>query len=247
MQSHNRWARNGATHRAPIWEYGVLDGFSRSAAPKANVAEDIAFGPVDVSHVLAVFDGPGVPADHRLDGPDWISAWPRGGNGETFRDAAVLVPVVERPGGLTLLFTRRTAHLKSHSGQISFPGGRMEPEDGSPEGTALRETTEEIGLPADKIRLAGRLNVRETGSGYRVVPVVGLIAPPIDLVADPNEVDEIFEVPLDFLVDPANHRFETRVRSNIERQFYAIPYGEHFIWGLTARFIVDLSRTLRGR
>lgn len=198
-------------------------------------------------HILESFAGPGVPADPGQDGPDWITASPRGANGRKFRSAAVLVPVIERDDGLTLLFTRRTDHLIAHSGQISFPGGRMEPDDGTPEATALRETTEEIGLPADKISLAGRLNVRETGSGYRVVPVVGLIAPPLALVPDSNEVAAIFEVPLDFLIEPANHRFETRVRGNIERQFYAIPYGEHFIWGLTARLVVDLSKVLRRR
>ena len=123
----------------------------------------------------------------------------------------------------------------------------MEPGDGSPEATALRETAEEIGLPAAHVRIAGRLNVRETGSGYRVVPVVGVIAPPSRLAPDENEVAEIFEVPLDFLIEPANHRFETRVRGNVERQFYAIPYRGYFIWGLTARFVVDLSKILRRR
>ncbi len=167
--------------------------------------------------------------------------------GREYRPAAVLVPVVDRPQGLTLLLTRRTDHLRSHSGQISFPGGRREPQDASPEATALRETGEEIGLSAGRIRLAGRLNVRETGSGYRVVPVVGVVEPPERLVPDDREVAEIFEVPLDFLIAPANHRFETLVRGSVERRFHAIPYGEYFIWGLTARVIVDLSGVLRRR
>ncbi len=222
-----------------------MDGSSRSGAPERIETPDVTG--LAGEHIFASFADPGVGADPSRDGPDWITAWPRGSNGQTFRAAAVLVPVVERSDGLTLLFTRRTDHLKSHSGQISFPGGRMEPDDGSPEATALRETAEEIGLPAERVRIAGRLNVRETGSGYRVVPVVGVIEPPLSLVPDENEVAEIFEVPLDFLIEPANHRFETRVRGNIERQFYAIPYRQYFIWGLTARFVVDLSRVLRRR
>ena len=222
-----------------------MDGSSRSGAPGTIETPDAAG--LAGEHIFASFAGPGVPADPGRDGPDWIAASPRGGNGRTLRAAAVLVPVVERPDGLTLLFTRRTDHLKSHSGQISFPGGRMEPRDGSPEATALRETAEEIGLPADRVRIAGRLDVRETGSGFRVVPVVGVIAPPPRLVPDENEVAEIFEIPLDFLIEPANHRFETRVRGNVERQFHAIPYRGYFIWGLTARLVVDLSEVLRRR
>ncbi len=232
-----------------------MAGSSRLGGPETN--ETLVVSRLGRAHIFESLAVPVDPGPARItawprgsngpDGPDRVITWPRGSNGQTFRSAAVLVPVVERPDGLTLLFTRRADHLKSHSGQISFPGGRMEPDDGSPEATALRETAEEIGLPAERVSLAGRLNIRETGSGYRVVPVVGVIEPPLSLVPDENEVAEIFEVPLDFLVEPANHRFETRVRGNVERQFYAVPYGRHFIWGLTARLVVDLSRALLRR
>lgn len=157
------------------------------------------------------------------------------------------MPVIDRPEGLTLLFTRRTEGLKSHSGQISFPGGRVEPGDDSPEATALREAGEEIGLAADRVRLAGRLNVRETATGYRVVPVVGVVAPDGALAADDREVAEIFEAPLDFLIEPANHRMETHERDGAARRFYAIPYDGRRIWGLTARVVVDLAEALRRR
>lgn len=145
---------------------------------------------------------------------------------------------------MTVLLTRRTAHLRSHAGQISFPGGRMEETDPTPEDTALRETEEEIGLTREEIRLLGRLAVRETGTGYRVVPIVGLIEPPFRASPDPSEVAEIFEVPLDFVLDPANHRFESRIQRGIERQFYVLPYRNYYIWGLTARLLVTLSEVL---
>ena len=161
--------------------------------------------------------------------------------------AAVLVPIVRREDAPTVLFTRRTDHLKSHSGQISFPGGRMEARDATPEATALRETEEEIGLAARDVELLGRLEISDTGTGYRVIPVVGMIRPPLSLVPDAHEVAEIFEVPLAFLVDPANRRFETRIRDNVPRRFHAIPYRGYYIWGLTARILVNLAEVLRGR
>ncbi len=158
--------------------------------------------------------------------------------------AAVLVPIVERAGGMTVLLTRRTDHLNDHPGQISFPGGRTEARDEGPVDTALRETEEEIGLERARIEVLGRLGVRETGTGYRVVPVVGVITPPFPVTPDPSEVAEVFEVPLSHVLDPANHRFETRVISGVERQFYAVPYGDYYIWGLTARLLVNLSEHL---
>ena len=197
--------------------------------------------------IRAMFDGPGIAVDASDDGPDWFGADGPSNGAESLMPAAVLVPIVNRGDEPTVLFTRRTDHLKSHSGQISFPGGRMEERDPTPEATALRETREEIGLAQGEIELLGRLNVRETGTGYRVVPVVGMLTPPLSLVPDENEVAEIFEVPLDFLIDPANRRFETRVRGNVERQFYAIPYDGYFIWGLTARILVNLGEVLAKR
>ena len=193
--------------------------------------------------IRAAFDGPGVLPDG--DGRGRVAPNGAADGGQALTPAAVLVPIVRRDDAPTVLFTRRTEHLKSHSGQISFPGGRMEERDASPEAAALRETSEEIGLGAGAVEVLGRLGVRETGTGYRVFPVVGMVAPPLALVPDAHEVAEIFEVPLAFLVDPANHRFETRVSGNVERQFYAIPYGSYFIWGLTARILVNLGEVLR--
>src|SRR6266850_7572696 len=116
--------------------------------------------------------------------------------------AAVLIPIVQHPSGLSVIFTKRTTHLKAHSGQVSFPGGRAEPEDATPEFTALRETQEEIGLAMERVEVLGRLPDYLTRTGFRVTPVVGLIVPPLDLTPDPREVEDVFEVPLAFLLDP---------------------------------------------
>ena len=158
--------------------------------------------------------------------------------------ALVLVPLVERPEGMTVLLTQRTAHLNSHAGQVSFPGGKTEPYDEHAEDTALRETEEEIGLPREHVELIGRLGTRTTGSGFRVTPVVGLIRPPDDFRPDPGEVETIFEVPLPFVLDPENHKTETRLIEGLERQFYVMPYENFYIWGLTARLLVALRNTL---
>src|SRR4051812_47981159 len=124
--------------------------------------------------------------------------------------AAVLVPIVDHPSGLTVIFTRRTTDLKAHSGQVSFPGGRAEPEDPTPEFTALREAREEIGLAVERVEVLARMPDYHTRTGFRVTPVVGLVIPPLALHPDPREVQEVFEVPLAFLLDPGNHRTETR-------------------------------------
>ncbi len=164
--------------------------------------------------------------------------------GRKLTEAAVLVPLVERPSGLTVLLTRRTDHLTDHAGQVSFPGGRREPEDPHPEATALRETEEEIGLPRDRIRLIGRLDTYVTGTGYRIVPVVGLVAPPFDLALDPFEVAEAFEVPLDFLMDPANRERGSREWQGRTRHYWWMPYGGKQIWGATAGMLVNLAALL---
>jgi len=160
------------------------------------------------------------------------------------RRASVLVPIVTRPEALTVLFTRRTAHLKTHSGQIAFPGGGAEAGDASPEATALRETQEEIGLEPARIELLGALSDYHTRTGYRVTPVVGLVAPPFALALDPHEVDEAFEVPLSFLLDPANHQRHSREYQGRMVPFYAIPYRDYYIWGATAGMLVNLYRYL---
>lgn len=158
--------------------------------------------------------------------------------------ASVLVPVVAHPDELTVLFTRRTAHLKNHSGQVSFPGGRAEPDDPSPEFTALRETEEEIGLAPGRVEVIARLPEYLTRTGFRVTPVVGLVTPPLELVPDAREVDEVFEVPLSFLLDPANHRRETRVLLGRKASYYVMEHHGRVIWGATAGMLMNLYRIL---
>jgi 8-oxo-dGTP pyrophosphatase MutT (NUDIX family) len=158
--------------------------------------------------------------------------------------AAVLVPIVDHASGLTVIFTKRTSHLKAHSGQVSFPGGRAEPEDPTPEFTALREAHEEIGLAGERVEVLARLPEYHTRTGFRVTPVVGLVTPPLALVPDPREVEEVFEVPLAFLLDPGNHRRETRELQGRTVGYYAMRYGVHTIWGATAGMVMNLYRHL---
>lgn len=165
--------------------------------------------------------------------------------GRPLTPAAVLVPLVDREGGMTVLLTQRTAHLAHHPGQISFPGGRLEPEDdGDPVVGALRETTEEIGLDADRVTVVGRLDDYVTGTGFTVVPVVGVVAPPFALVPDPFEVAEVFEVPLDFILDVANHTLHRREIEGRPRPFWAMTWEERVIWGATAGILVNLTEIL---
>lgn len=161
--------------------------------------------------------------------------------------AAVLFPIVRREEGDTVLLTQRTAHLKDHPGQISFPGGRVEPEDGSAVDTALRETLEEIGLAEEHVEIIGFLPEYRTGTGFRVTPVVGLVTPPFAITPDPFEVAEVFEVPLDFLLDPANHQRHSVHYRGALRQYYAMPYQDYFIWGATAGMIHSLFERLAER
>ncbi len=166
--------------------------------------------------------------------------------GGEIRPAAVLMPLVERPHGLNVLFTRRTAHLRSHAGQISFPGGSSEPGDASPADTALRETFEEIGLNPELVEVLGFLPSQyTTRSGFLVTPVVGAIRAPVELQPDESEVDEVFEVPLIFLLDPENHRQGSIVVEGETRNFHAIPYGDYYIWGVTAGILMNFYWYLR--
>lgn len=158
--------------------------------------------------------------------------------------AAVLIAVIDHPGEPTVLFTRRTPHLKAHSGQISFPGGRTEPDDPGVEFTALRETQEEIGLPPGRVEVIARLPEYFTRTGFRVTPVVGVVTPPLVLVPDAREVDEVFEVPLAFILDPANHRRASREIGGRAAHYYEIEHNGRVIWGATAGMIVNLYRML---
>ena len=157
----------------------------------------------------------------------------------------MLVPLVNRPGGLQVLLTQRSADRPDHPGQISFPGGRVAPGDVSIDAAALREATEEVGLPSARVRLLGHLSDYETVTGYRVTPVVGWVEPPFVVTRDPVEVADVFEVPLAFLLDPANQQRHFRMLGALRRDFWAIPYGERFIWGATAAMLMILDRTLR--
>jgi 8-oxo-dGTP pyrophosphatase MutT (NUDIX family) len=156
------------------------------------------------------------------------------------------VPLIDHPDGLSVLLTLRNAALQRHAGQVAFPGGRMDEEDTTVSSTALRETEEEIGLPRSTIELIGRLDDYITGTGFIVAPIVGLVRPPVVAKPDPREVDAVFEVPLAFFLDPANHRRESRLFNGVERRFYAMPYGDKYIWGATAAMIMNLYDILRG-
>ncbi|MET0919442.1 MAG: CoA pyrophosphatase [Burkholderiales bacterium] len=158
--------------------------------------------------------------------------------------ASVLVPIVNRPSGATVLLTQRTAHLADHAGQISFPGGRAEPEDAGPVHTALREAEEEVGLGRNHVEIIGLLADYWTITGYRVTPVVGWIEPPFSLNPDSFEVADVFEVPLDFLMDPARHERHSYEYNGGRRQYFAMPYEGRHIWGATAAIIVNLHRIL---
>jgi 8-oxo-dGTP pyrophosphatase MutT (NUDIX family) len=159
--------------------------------------------------------------------------------------AAVLVPLVLRESGPTLLLTQRTAHLNAHAGQISFPGGRVEASDATPVDTALRETQEEVGLDAHHIEVIGQLPEYHTGTGFKVTPVVGLVHAPFETRADPFEVAEIFEVPLSFLMNGMHHQRRTAEFSTGRRSFYVMPYERYFIWGATAGMLRNLFHFLR--
>ena len=188
---------------------------------------------------------PAQVSDHnRVHGDHIIGGYPP--PDRPLRPAAVLVPLVDRPQGWTVLLTRRTDHLHHHPGQISFPGGRAEEHDPHPVETALRETAEEIGLAPAYVQVAGYLDPYLTITGFIVTPVVGLVRPGFTLVLDDFEVAEAFEIPLEAVLDPANHRLENRLVAGHERRFYVIPYGDYYIWGATAAMLVSLARRLAG-
>ena len=164
----------------------------------------------------------------------------------SLRDAAVLIPVIARAPEATVLFTQRTDHLPSHAGQVSFPGGKIDHDDGSPLAAALRETEEEIGLDRSFIEPIGCLEPYLSNSGYRIVPILGVVGTGFQLSLNDYEVADAFEVPLSFLMSSANHRQGTRIFNGFERVFYEMPYGERYIWGVTAGIVRQLYERLYG-
>jgi 8-oxo-dGTP pyrophosphatase MutT (NUDIX family) len=160
------------------------------------------------------------------------------------RPAAVLVPLIDRPEGMAVLLTQRTAHLHAHAGQISFPGGRAEDTDADAIATALRETEEEVGLTRDRIDVIGRLDTYVTGTGFEITPIVGVVTPPYTLAIDPFEVAEAFEVPLSYILDRRNHNRQERESAGRVRVFYVLPYEGRNIWGATAGMLVNLAEVL---
>jgi 8-oxo-dGTP pyrophosphatase MutT (NUDIX family) len=209
---------------APPVVAATSDFFARA---RARLSLDMPAGLSDESIVPA-------RGDHDLDPMAAAIAAVR-----PIRLAAVLVPVVARDQPMVLL-TQRTAHLKDHAGQISFPGGKIDPADVSPMAAALRETEEEIGLAADRIEPIGYLDLYLTTFGFRIVPLVARIAPEFSLTLNRDEVDDTFEVPLAFLMAPENHHRKSRDWNGLTRHFYEMPFGKRYIWGATAGILRNL-------
>ena len=211
-------------------------------SPSLEVKEQIARAEINGLRARLRAELPELPlepthGDHDLN-PTMARATP-------LTPAAVLVPIIVLPEP-TVLFTRRTEHLARHAGQVSFPGGRAHESDLSLVETALREAQEETGITANFVTIAGFLDPYSTGTGFAILPVVGVLTSGFELLPDPNEVAEIFEVPLAFLLNPANRqkrRMEWRGR---EREFYAYVYGEHYIWGATAGILSNFADRLKG-
>ncbi|HEX7720080.1 MAG TPA: CoA pyrophosphatase [Woeseiaceae bacterium] len=188
---------------------------------------------------------PGNPLQTTL--PEEVGLWPeelRLRVTQNLTAAGVLIPIIERADNLSVLFTRRSAHLRYHAGQVSFPGGRMEPGDADILATALRETREEVGIDAQHVRIAGFLPPLPIVSGYAVTPVVGLVSGDTPHIADPAEVERIFEVPLEFLLDPANQQRSMREVMGVQVPVCEFHYASERIWGATASILLRLRTAL---
>lgn len=222
-----------------------------SAVPENvhSLAEAIA-GPGASAPALSLDDFLARARARLLREPDLTGEAPRGDHELTpeyraladalpVRAAAVLIPVIarERP---SVLLTLRSAHLPSHAGQISFPGGKIDPDDAGPLDAALREAEEEVGLSRTLVSPLGYLDAYLSRTGFRIVPVVGIVRPEFGLTLNPGEVDEAFEVPLDFLMSPDNHQRESREWLGLMRTFHAMTYEKRRIWGITAGILRSL-------
>ncbi len=170
--------------------------------------------------------------------------WERAGVKAT-KPASVLVPIIDRSAP-TVLLTQRTADLASHAGQVAFPGGKIEPADESPVAAALREAREEVGLAPILVEPIGYLDLYLTFSGFRILPTVARVKPEFTLTLNPGEVTEAFEVPLEFLMNPENHQRKTRDWKGIPRDYYAMPFGDRYIWGVTAGILRNLYERIYG-
>ncbi len=177
--------------------------------------------------------------DHLLN-PDIVEHLRR----ETLREAAVLIPVVDRGDAAGLILTRRTQSMRQHSGQVAFPGGAVDAGDSTPEAAALREAFEEIGLEAQSVETLGRLPDYLTTTGFRITPVIALVQQDYALTINRAEVDAAFEVPFAFVMNPDNHRRESRIWEGKQRFYYSMPYLEHHIWGVTAGILRVLYERL---
>lgn len=204
----------------------LLDRLHRALAPRR--ASEVVFG----------------PGERDLAQQQMVKRGFVGLDAAALKPAAVLIPLVLRPEGTTILLTERTSHLADHAGQISFPGGRLEPDDADAIAAALRETEEEIGLARAHVEVLGHFEDYGTVTGYRVTPVIGFVRPPFDLTPDPHEVAEIFELPLEFILQPTNVQRLRETRGGVMRDVYEISYGKWRVWGFTARILVRLIAAL---
>ena len=207
---------------------------------KTRTAGDVGQTWSEITALAEQEINPNVPGSYRDDG-NTVKIFGLTG---PLTPAAVLVALIERSAGMTVLLTRRAESLSSHGGQISFPGGRVEQDDGAPVRTALREAEEEIGLAPSHVEILGRLANYVVGTGYRITPVVGFVDPAQRFVRDEREVAEIFEVPLDIVMERGNYRQEHMRVKNIDRSYYVLPYGGYRIWGATASILLNLRETL---
>jgi 8-oxo-dGTP pyrophosphatase MutT (NUDIX family) len=208
----------------------------RSTASVLYSADDFRHRAAREENFLA---HPHEDGDHRFN-----PGHPRLGQAKGLRAAAVLIPVIDHGDEATVLLTKRAETLRNHTGQVAFPGGRIDAEDKSPEHAALREAEEEIGLAARHVEVLGRMPDYVSGSGYRIAPVLSVVRPGFELTINEDEVDAAFEVPLSFLMDPKNHTRDSRFWGDREWFYYDMPYGGRRIWGVTAGIIRTLYERL---